>query len=197
VEHKVAVREGPSLGVLAGEPDVDVLGEQRGEGERLGVAELDPALVHRVDALREGLAELAVDREAVRDAEQLLVERADLLLRYRRVDARASGPIELAGAGGGRVLELAGVDLPAELVVHRLQSGSPCLLLILDFVRGDDALLDQLLGVELADRRVLLDLRRHYRLRVGGLIGLVVAEAPVPDQVDDHVPAPALAVGHR
>ena len=42
-----------------------------------------------------------------------------------------------------------------------------------------------------------LDLGRHQRLGVGGLVGLVVAEAAVPDQIDHDVPAPALAVGHR
>ena len=62
---------------------------------------------------------------------------------------------------------------------------------------GGDALGDQLLGVELGDRLVRLDLRRHQRLRVGGLVGLVVAEAAVADHVDDDVAVPALAVGHR
>ena len=41
------------------------------------------------------------------------------------------------------------------------------------------------------------DRRRHRRLRVGGLVGLVVAEAAVADHVDHDVAAPALAVGHR
>ena len=67
----------------------------------------------------------------------------------------------------------------------------------LDVLGGDDAVADQLLGVDLGDRRVLLDRRRHQRLRVGGLVGLVVAVAAVADQVDDDVAAPALAVGHR
>ena len=43
VEDEVAVGEGAALGVLAGEADVGALGQQRGERERLGVAELDPA----------------------------------------------------------------------------------------------------------------------------------------------------------
>ncbi len=42
-----------------------------------------------------------------------------------------------------------------------------------------------------------LDLRRLHRLRVGGLVGLVVAEAPVADHVDDDVAPPALPIGHR
>ena len=67
----------------------------------------------------------------------------------------------------------------------------------LDLLGGDDAVGDQRLGVDLGDRRVVLDLGRHQRLRVGGLVGLVVAEAAVADHVDDDVAAPALAVGHR
>ncbi len=42
-----------------------------------------------------------------------------------------------------------------------------------------------------------LDLGGDLRLRVGGLVGLVVAVAAVADHVDDDVAAPALAVGHR
>ena len=52
VQGEVAVREGAALGVLAGEPDVGALGQQRGERERLGVAELDLALVELLDPRR-------------------------------------------------------------------------------------------------------------------------------------------------
>ncbi len=57
--------------------------------------------------------------------------------------------------------------------------------------------LDQLLGVQLGDARVLLDLRGHLRLRVGGLVGLVVAEAAVADEVDQDVVAELLAERER
>ncbi len=60
---------------------------------------------------------------------------------------------------------------------------------------GDHALVDQLAGEQLAHRRVLLDHRVHLGLRVGGLVGLVVAEAAVADQVDQHVVAELLAEG--
>ena len=62
---------------------------------------------------------------------------------------------------------------------------------------GDDALLDEPRRVEVADRRLLLDLRRHLGLRVGGLVGLVVAEAAVADQVDQDVVAELLAERER
>ena len=76
VEDEVAVGEGAALGVLAGEADVDALGQQRGEGERLGVAELDPAVLQRLDPLGERFAQLAVDREALRHLDQRLVQLA-------------------------------------------------------------------------------------------------------------------------
>ena len=60
---------------------------------------------------------------------------------------------------------------------------------------GHDALLDELGGVEVAHGRLLLDLGRHLRLRVRRLVGLVVAEAAVADQVDQHVVAELLAEG--
>ncbi len=62
VQDEVAVGEGAALGVLAGEADVDALGQQRGEGQRLGVAEVDAAVGQRVEPLGERLAQLAVDR---------------------------------------------------------------------------------------------------------------------------------------
>ena len=45
------------------------------------------------------------------------------------------------------------------------------------------------------DALLLLDARVHLGLRVGGLVGLVVAEAAVADQVDDDVVAELLAEG--
>ena len=57
--------------------------------------------------------------------------------------------------------------------------------------------LDELLAVELAYRRVALDLVGHDRLRVRRFVLLVVAEPPVPDHVDDDVVAEARAESER
>ena len=78
----------------------------------------------------------------------------------------------------------------AELGLHLVEDGRSLL-------GGDDAFLDELRRVLLAHRRPCLDLRDHQRLGVGRLVLLVVAEAPVADQVDDDVVAELLAVGHR
>ena len=117
----MAVGEGAALGVLAGEADVDALGQQRGEGERLGVAELDPALLQRLDPLAERFAQLAVDREALRHLEQRLVQLAQLLGRDRGLDRGAGAAVELAGAGGGhgRVFVLAQLHLLAQVLERR------------------------------------------------------------------------------
>ena len=64
-------------------------------------------------------------------------------------------------------------------------------------VLGEDALVDELGRVELADGRLRGDLRDHQRLRVRGLVLLVVAEAAVADEVDDDVVAELLPVGER
>ena len=68
---------------------------------------------------------------------------------------------------------------------------------LLGLLLGDEPLADQLLRVDLAHRRVLLDLVVHQRLRVRGLVGLVVAEAAVADQVDHRVAAELAPEPHR
>ena len=55
----------------------------------------------------------------------------------------------------------------------------------------------QLVRPDLADPLVRLDLRVHRRLRVRGLIGLVVPESAVADQIDQRVVPEALAEGER
>ncbi len=68
---------------------------------------------------------------------------------------------------------------------------------LLGFLGAEHALVDELRAVELAHRRMGLDLLDHQRLRVGGLVLLVVAEAAVADEVDHDVVAEAAAVGER
>ena len=136
--------------------------------------------------------ELAVDLEALGHPQELLVERAQRVLRHRRARLAAHRPVELVLSGvgrpGHRLLEL-GMG-----VGHALVGPLGDLARV---VGGDHVLGRQPLGVELADRRVLLDPLVHERLRVGGLVGLVVAEAPVADQVDQRVAVEGLAEGVR
>ena len=86
VQDDVAVRERAALGVLAGEPDRDPVDEQRRHRERFRLAPVDAALVERVAAPLELLHQLRVRLEAFRDAQQLLVQRAQPVGRDRSHD---------------------------------------------------------------------------------------------------------------
>ena len=55
---------------------------------------------------------------------------------------------------------------------------------LLGFARGQHAVGQQALGIERAHRRVLADRAVHERLRRRRLVGFVVAEPPIADQVD-------------
>jgi hypothetical protein len=124
--------------------------------------------------------------------QQLLVEGAQRLVRHgsARLLAGARVDLELAGVRPLRHrLPQLGVRV-GELLV-----GLGCERL--RFLLGDEALADQLLRVDLPHRRMLLDLVVHERLRVAGLVGLVVAEAAVADQVDHRVAAELPPESHR
>ena len=46
MEHRVAMVEGAAAGILAGKPDRHPFRQQRGKGERLGLAPVDAAPCH-------------------------------------------------------------------------------------------------------------------------------------------------------
>ena len=190
VQHGVAVRERASLRVLPREADRDTLLEERREGERLGLAPVDPAFPERLTPPLELARELRVHLEAVGHAEQLLVEGAQALGRNGRHDRVAS-----MGQRAGLRTRLGRRECRPQLVV----SGSKHLERTVekrpDLRFGDHAFRDETGGVRLPDRRLLLDLLRLERLRVRGLVLLVVSESPVADKVDHEVVAELLAVG--
>ncbi len=196
MQDHVALGERPALGVLAGQADRGALGQQRGEGERLGVGPVDPAVgAQRAAALLEDADELGVDGEALGDGEQLLVEPAQALGRDGGRDLGARRAVELVLAGLLLDVVAALGDAPLEVLVLERERLPDGLGHLVGLGPGDRAALDQRVGVELAHRRVALDLRVHLGLGVGGLVGLVVAEAAVADQVDQHVVAELLAEG--
>jgi hypothetical protein len=83
------------------------------------------------------------------------------------------------------------------LRLARIQSGT----VLLGHGHGigslDHALLHQAVRIQLSRRRVLADLRVHHRLGCGRLVGLVVTETAVADQVDHDVLVEALPVIQR
>ena len=68
---------------------------------------------------------------------------------------------------------------------------------LLDHLLRDDAVGDEAGGVQRPHGLVRVDRLDHQRLRVGGLVLLVVPEAAVADEVDDHVVVEAPPERHR
>ena len=102
VQHQVTLTEGAALGVLAGQPQRDPLGQQRREGQRLGVGPVDAGVLgtERLATLGELAGQLAVDVEALGNGEQLLVEDLELVGIDRSVDLGSDAAVELVLAGG-------------------------------------------------------------------------------------------------
>ena len=152
---------------------------------------VDLALVERGAAALQLRLELAVHGEAVGHLEQLLVERVEHVVRQRRARLGARAAVELVLGGVVARHRL------AELLVRLAQRGLRVLQERLRVLGGHDALGCKPVRVQLPHGRVVLDDFVHRRLRVRGLVLLVVAEAPVADEVDDHVAPELLAEGHR
>src|SRR4051812_26535735 len=98
----MALREGAALDVLAREAHGDPVDEQRRVCERLGLAPIDAAVVEGPTAAVELPRELGVHGEVLRDAQQLLVERAQAVLGDGGDDAAAGA------VGNALVLRLCG-----------------------------------------------------------------------------------------
>ena len=96
VEDEVAVREGAALGVLAGHAHGRAVRQQRPEREGLGLGPVDAALLAR--ARRGGApapSQLGVNREAVGDLEQAVVQLAKLVGGHGGVDLRVGAATDL------------------------------------------------------------------------------------------------------
>jgi hypothetical protein len=82
-------------------------------------------------------------------------------------------------------------------LMRLLHPAGRLLLHFVEFRLGDLALGDQLLGVQLPQPRVLLDLLVHQRLRERRVVLLVVPVPPVAPHVDHHVAVELLPERHR
>src|SRR6185312_462599 len=91
-------------------------------------------------------------------------------------------PVRLVGAE-----ILAGLELAFE-------KGAPVGLELVDLLGGEQALADELGGIELQRGLVRVYGRIHQRLGETGLVAFVVTEAAIAEHVDDHRAAEALAV---
>ena len=148
-QHRMALREGAALRILAGQADRMAFLEQRAEGERFRGGPVDAlAGLDRLGAMIEEALDRLVDVEALRHGRDLLADLAQLA----DVDA---------GIAAARILDSAG-DLeprPAavepvglvRLVAQRrlefgIELGAPVGFHLVDFAGGDDAFGDQLLA---------------------------------------------------
>ena len=192
VEHRVALREGAALGVLARQADRHALHEQRAEGRQLGEAPVDAAVDGHLGAALEQGRELGVDREALGHVDVRLPDGPQRLGRDGRGRRRLRGRVPVLGraealpAGGGRVLVGLRED-PLQLLLVVLQGAVRLLL-------RDVAAAHEGLDVQLAGGALLLDEVVHARLRHRRVVALVVAAAAVADEVDDDVLVEPLAV---
>ncbi len=187
----MAVGERAALGVLSRQSHGDALDEQGRERERLGVAPVDAALVERGRAALELARELRMDGEALLHRHELAVESAQALGVDGGDDVRRA-----ARRRAGLLLRRLGERL-AQAVVRGAELGHRLRLHLLRLLGRHLAGGDSRSAKLLPHRGLLVDRVRHERLRVRGLVLLVVAEAAVADEVDDDVVPEALAEGHR
>ena len=89
-----------------------------------------------------------------------------------------AGPAAVEPVGLVGDIGLAGLEFGLEAL-------TPVGAHLVDFALGDDAFLDQLLGVDLQRRRMGADGAVHQRLGEGRLVAFVVAEAAIAEHVDD------------
>jgi hypothetical protein len=188
VEDEVTVRERAALSVLSREPDRDALDEQAGVGERLGLPPVDPAVDDGVAAPLELARQLRVDREVLGDGEKLGVQLAQAISRDRGDD-----PLRRGRLREGRRFRRAGcrsvLERRLQTLVGRTEHLADPRLERSRVVCADRPLRGQPLRELLAHGRMCIDVMGHERLRIGGLVLLVVTEAAVADEVDDDVVA--------
>ena len=184
----MALAEGAAGRVLAGEADREALDQQRAEGERLGGGPVDAVagLDHRPLGVEHALHGL-VRAEAVGEAGQRLADALEpgeldggLAALVAAVALAHPGPAAVEPVGLVRAVFAAGLELGVQV---RLEGG----LHVLDLALGDQAVGDEAVGVDLQRGLVALDGGVHQRLGEHRLVALVVAEAPVAEDVDDDV----------
>ena len=191
----MAVREGAALGVLAGEPDRDALAQS---SEAKASASAWPQSMPPSSSARGR-------RSSCRWSFGLTVKpsgtRASCSVSRRsRLRLTTVSTYVFASRGTASSCDFAGISWPNEARSRSCAScsrASTSATIALGLVGGEDALLDEPRAVELADGGMRVDLPRHDRLGIGGLVLLVVAEAAVADEVDDDVVAEAGAIGER
>ena len=192
VEGQLALAEGAPHRVLPGQPDRVTLEQERAERQSLRMRPFDVPLriAERGQAAVELPGQLRIDGEAggrgqqggVHCSKRSGIDGGD---RLRRL---VGGDRLLAAVEQRFSVPAANLGLtPREVVGDR---GRPAICLL----GRDDACIDQAGPIHLAHAWMGGDRLVHLWLRVGGLVPLVVAVAPVADQVDHHIAVELRAV---
>ena len=185
-EYGVALGEGSALAVLAGEADRETFLHERAESELLGHGPVDAlsGLDHLAAAFDEALERFVQveiggnGREPAADLLQSLLGYAGIAAPVAFLGGPVAGPfavepiglVGLVAVGDGKLA----LEMMQDLALHVLHLGV-----------GDDALADELLGIDLGHRRMLADDLVHLRLREARLVALVVTVAAIAEHVDD------------
>ena len=180
-EGRVALDERAAARVLAGQAHRDALHQQRAEGQQLAEAPVDAALGDHLRPALEQRRELRVRGEALGQLAVRPAEPVQDVLADGGVDRRQRVDLvhrDLGGRAGGGVAGLGEDALELRLVV---------LERLLGLLERDVAATDEVLGVGLPHRALVVDDVVHRRLRHRGVVALVVAPAAVADEVDDDV----------
>ena len=180
----------PRPEVLAGQPNRNAFGQQRAESQRLsGRPVYSLAGLDHLAARVQQPYQLTVDVEAIRIgveratdvAQHLLGDPglviAQLLLADQRLQA---GPLALQPIRDVRLILRRGLERLLQLLANLGRDR-------VDIFLRQRLLADQLVGVNLASRRLSGDRLVHDRLGKRGLVRLVVAEAAIAEHVDDDV----------
>ena len=149
VEHRVALREGAALEILAGQADRVAVEQDRAEGQRLGRRPVDAlARLDHLAARFEEARDRLVRLETGRHLGQLA---ADLLQRLDRHGGLAAALLVLvvggaqARPGAVEPVGLVGLVVLADLEL-RFEMGAPVRLHLLEVGCGDQAFGDQLVA---------------------------------------------------
>ena len=186
----MAVAEGAATGVLAGDADVGALEEQRAVGHRLGERPVDLAVGPQLVARLELLEQLRVHVEGVGEGRQRGVDAVEHVLvarRSRRGAARRPG-------GGGSLASTSEVGavcrVSSSAVWSRFwkSSRAPSASSSESWPRFTSDSVNSF-----RTERRCVDLGVHQRLRVAGVVALVVTVAAVADHVDHDVLVEPLA----
>ena len=189
-QHTMTLAERAPAGVLPGKADRCPLQHHRAERGRLGERPVDLVLVEGHAVGLQDALELAVHGEALGPAGEPVDHAGEHVARYRGVDLEPVGFGRRPAVGRRRRALVGLLEGPVEALAEVGERG-------LGLVQRQVAAVDELLGVELAHRAVLVDQGVHAGLGERRLVGLVVAVPPVAHEVDHDVLAERLPERER